>query len=209
MTEHYYTKTPGVAHDEKQVIFEALGLRFQCATDAGVFSRDGLDMGTRILLEALPEPGGRALDLGCGWGAVGVVLGKRYPDLELVLTDVNERAAELARRNLRENGVKNARVLCGDGLAAVEGAFDLIALNPPIRAGKAVVYGLFAAAAGRLVPGGALYVVIRKQQGAESARKYLETVFASVERVARDKGYWVLRCAEPTQREEPRAESRD
>ena len=197
MTEHYYAKNPGAAHDERGVIFEILGLKLKCTTDSGVFSREGLDMGTRILLEALPELTGRALDLGCGWGPVGVALGKRYPGAELVLTDVNERAAELARRNLRDNGVTNARVVCGEGFENVEGAFDLIALNPPIRAGKAVIYGLFADAAARLRAGGTLYIVIRKQQGAESAQKYLKTIYGEVERVSRDKGYWVLRCAEP------------
>ena len=197
MTEHYYAKNPGAAHDERRVIFETLGLKLQCTTDSGVFSREGLDTGTRILLEALPEVSGRALDLGCGWGPVGVALGKRYPAARLVLTDVNERAAELARRNLRENGVTNAQVVCGEGFESVEGAFDLIALNPPIRAGKAVIYGLFADAAAHLAEGGALYIVIRKQQGAESAQRYLQTLYREVERVARDKGYWVLRCAEP------------
>ena len=197
MMEHYYTKNPGVEHDERRVIFEILDMKLQCTTDSGVFSREGLDMGTRILLEALPEVKGRALDLGCGWGPVGVALGKKYPAAELVLTDVNERAADLARRNLRDNGVTNASVVCGEGFESVEGAFDLIALNPPIRAGKAVIYELFADAAAHLKPGGALYIVIRKQQGAESAQKYLQTIYRDVERVARDKGYWVLRCAEP------------
>ena len=197
MAEHYYAKNPGVAHDERRVIFEVLGLKLECVTDSGVFSREGLDMGTRILLEALPEASGRVLDLGCGWGPVGVALGKRYPAAELVLTDVNERAAELAERNLRDNGVRNARVVCGEGFENVEGTFDLIALNPPIRAGKAVIYELFANAAARLNADGALYIVILKQQGAESAQKYLETIYRDVERVARDKGYWVLRCAEP------------
>ena len=197
MTEHYYAKNPGVAHDEHRVIFEVLGLRIQCTTDSGVFSREGLDMGTRILLEALPEASGRVLDLGCGWGPVGVALGKKYPEAKLVLTDVNERAAELAERNLRDNGVRGAQVIRGEGFENVEGTFDLIALNPPIRAGKAVIYDLFANAAARLNAGGALYIVIRKQQGAESAQKYLKTIYRDVERVARDKGYWVLRCAEP------------
>ena len=197
MTEHYYAKNPGVAHDDRRVIFEVLGLKIQCTTDSGVFSREGLDMGTRILLEALPEVSGRALDLGCGWGSVGVALGRKYPEAELVLTDVNERAVELARRNLRENGVGGAQAVCGDGFEKVEGAFDLIALNPPIRAGKAAIYELFANAAARLRAGGALYIVIRKQQGAESAQKYLKTIYRDVERVARDTGYWVLRCAEP------------
>lgn len=195
MSEHYYTSAPSVEHDERSVIFEVLGGRFRCTTDSGVFSRDGLDMGTRILLEALPEMEGRVLDLGCGWGPVGVVLGKTYPAAEILLTDVNERAAQLARRNLRENGVDNAQVVTGDGFAAVTGLFDSIVLNPPIRAGKAVIYAMFESARDYLSENGALYIVIRKQQGAESAEKYLKTLYADVERIAREKGYWVLRCA--------------
>ena len=196
MTEHYYTQTPGAAHDEKQVIFEVLGLRLQCTTDAGVFSRDGLDMGTRILLEALPPLSGRILDLGCGWGPVGTALGRKYPDAQILLSDVNERAVELAGRNLRSNGVTNAAVVQGDGYEAVEGRFDAIVLNPPIRAGKGVIYALFEGARAHMTDGGALYIVIRKQQGAESAEKYLRTLYGSVERICREKGYWVLRCAE-------------
>ena len=202
MTQHYYTQNPEVEHDLRQVIFEVLGLRLNCTTDAGVFSRDGLDMGTRILLEALPELHGRILDLGCGWGPVGTALGKRYPGAQIVLTDVNSRATELAARNLAANGVTNAAVVQGDGFAAVEGGFDAIVLNPPIRAGKAVIYALFAEAAKHLRADGALYIVIRKQQGAESAQKYLSSIYADVERIAREKGYWVLRCADPEKKHE-------
>lgn len=202
MTQHYYTQNPDVEHDLRQVIFEVLGLRLNCTTDAGVFSRDGLDMGTRILLEALPELHGRILDLGCGWGPVGTALGKRYPGAQIVLTDVNSRATELAARNLAANGVANAAVVQGDGFAAVEGGFDAIVLNPPIRAGKAVIYALFAEAAKHLRADGALYIVIRKQQGAESAQKYLSSIYADVERIAREKGYWVLRCARPEEQHE-------
>lgn len=202
MTQHYYTQNPEVEHDLRQVIFEVLGLRLNCTTDAGVFSRDGLDMGTRILLEALPELHGRILDLGCGWGPVGTALGKRYPGAQIVLTDVNSRATELAARNLAANGVANAAVVQGDGFAAVEGGFDAIVLNPPIRAGKAVIYALFAEAAKHLRADGALYIVIRKQQGAESAQKYLSSIYADVERIAREKGYWVLRCARPEEQHE-------
>lgn len=193
--EHYYSENPNAAHDERTVIFEALDEKLTCVTDAGVFCRDGLDMGTRVLLETLPEARGRVLDLGCGWGAVGIVLGKKYPGARIVMTDINSRAVELAVRNLRSNGVANAQVLQGDGFEYVDGNFDLIALNPPIRTGKQAIYAMFAASAKRLNPGGALYIVIRKQQGAESAEKYLNTIFESVERVSRDKGYWVLKCA--------------
>lgn len=196
MAEHYYTQNPETEHDEKQVIFEVLGAQFKCTTDAGVFSRDGLDMGTRILLEALPEMQGRILDLGCGWGPVGVALGKKYPDAQILMSDVNERAVQLAKRNLEQNGVKNAKTVQGDGYEAVDGRFDAIVLNPPIRTGKSVIYGMFENARAHLAQDGALYIVIRKQQGAESAEKYLKTLYAGVERICREKGYWVLKCTE-------------
>ena len=193
MPDHYYTENPNSAHDERRIALRALGNDLTFVTDAGVFSRDGLDRGTEVLLEALPPLEGRVLDLGCGWGAVGVALGKRYPALDIVMTDINSRAVELARRNLAENGV-TAAVLQGDGFDAVEGRFDAIVTNPPIRAGKAVIYGLFARARDYLEPDGALYVVIRKQQGAPSALKYLKEVYARAETVDRGSGFHVLRA---------------
>ena len=193
MSEHYYTENPLSAHDERQLRLTALGNALVFTTDAGVFSRDGLDRGTEVLLEALPPLSGRVLDLGCGWGAVGVALGKRYPALEIVMTDINRRAVELARRNLAANGVR-AEAVQGDGFSAVEGAFDAIITKPPIRAGKAVIYGLFAEARAHLLPGGALYVVIRKQQGAPSALKYLKEAYARAEIIDRGSGFHVIRA---------------
>ena len=193
MPDHYYTENPNSAHDERQVTLTALGRVLTFTTDAGVFSRDGLDRGTEVLLEALPPLSGRVLDLGCGWGAVGVTLAAKYPELEVVMTDVNRRAAELARRNLAQNGARG-EVLCGDGFAPVEGRFDAIVTNPPIRAGKAVIYGLFAQARDYLKPGGALYIVIRKQQGAPSALKYLREIYAGAEIIDRGSGFHVIRA---------------
>ena len=193
MPDHYYTENPNSAHDERRIALRALGNDLTFVTDAGVFSRDGLDRGTEVLLEALPPLEGRVLDLGCGWGAVGVALGKRYPALNIVMTDINSRAVELARRNLAENGV-TAAVLQGDGFDAVEGRFNAIVTNPPIRAGKAVIYGLFARARDYLEPDGALYVVIRKQQGAPSALKYLKEIYSRAETVDRASGFHVLRA---------------
>ena len=192
MSEHYYTADPASAHDERRVSVRALGRELTFTTDAGVFSRDGLDRGTLALLEALPPLSGRVLDL--GWGAVGAFLGAANPALSLVLTDVNRRAAALARRNLAENGVKG-EVVEGDGFEAVEGVFDAIVTNPPIRAGKAVIYGLFDQARSFLKPGGALYLVIRKQQGAPSALKYLKTIYDEAEVIDHSAGFWVLRAA--------------
>ena len=194
MPDHYYTAQPGSAHEERRFQAELLGETLTFRTDAGVFSKAGVDAGTKLLIEALPPLSGRVLDLGCGWGPVGTTLGKRYPDLRIVMTDINERAADLARENARLNGVKNAEVVSGDGYAAVSGRFSAVITNPPIRAGKQVIYGLFAEARDYLEPGGCLYIVIRKQQGAPSAIKYLEGIYRDVEIIARGGGYWVLRA---------------
>ncbi len=194
MSEHYYTENPRSAHDERQIEVKALGRTLRFTTDAGVFSRDGLDRGTEVLLNALPELEGRVLDLGCGWGAVGVSLGAKDPGLEIVMTDLNARAVELARRNLLQNGVR-AEVLQGDGFAPVTGTFDAIVTNPPIRAGKAVIYGLFDRARDFLNPGGSLYVVIRKQQGAPSALRHLQEQYKTAGVVERGGGFWVIRAS--------------
>ncbi len=193
MSDHYYTENPTSAHDERHFALNLLGEDLTFTTDAGVFSRDGLDRGTRLLLEALPELTGRVLDLGCGWGAVGVALGRKYPALDIVMTDINSRAVELARRNLAANGVR-AEVVQGDGFQSVTGDFDAVVTNPPIRAGKAVIYGLFAGAREHLRPGGALYAVIRKQQGAPSALKYLRETYDGAEVIDRGAGFHVIRA---------------
>lgn len=192
MTEHYYTENPSSAHALRRVSFEALGNRLEFDTDAGVFSRDGLDRGTEVLLNALPPLSGRILDLGCGWGALGIALGKRYPELDIVMTDINSRAVELVQQNLRLNGIR-ALVVQGDGFEAVEGPFDAIITNPPIRAGKAVIYDLFDRAREFVSPKGALYVVIRKQQGAPSALRHLAETWPNAEVIDRASGYWVIK----------------
>lgn len=195
MNEFYYSAEPTSAHAEREIEIEALGVRSRCLTDAGVFSRDGLDTGTRAMLEALPELHGRVLDLGCGWGPVGVTLARKYPECEIVMTDVNHRAVELSRRNLARNGAK-AEVVQSDGFENVTGMFDFILTNPPIRAGKAVIYRLFAEAKEHLADDGALILVIRKQQGAASAQKYLQTLFPTVTLLDRTAGFHILQ-AEP------------
>ena len=196
MSDHYYSSAPQSAHRFASCAYEYRGAEVRFTTDAGVFSRDGVDFGTHTLLSALPDDmTGDVLDLGCGWGAVGVTVGKRYPACRVTMCDINQRAAELAEQNARDNGV-DAQVIVSDGLTAVPGSFDFVLTNPPIRAGKQVIYGLFAAARERLNPGGRLYLVIRRQQGADSAVKYLKTLFGSVETIERKGGFHVICCRE-------------
>ena len=143
------------------------------------------------------EDGMKALDMGCGTGALGVTLSKANPGVTLTMADINERAVSLAKDNASRNGVV-ADTLQSDGFGALLGrVFDLIVTNPPIRAGKAIIYRMFADGARALAPGGALVLVIRKQQGAPSAKTYLQTLFAKVGVIARESGYWIIRCEEP------------
>lgn len=198
MPEHYYTGEPSSAHDLRTVILRCGGRELTCQTDAGVFSRNHLDPGSALLLEAVYDEtpadfAGRTLDLGCGWGAVGLSLACKYPRAELALCDINSRALALAEQNFAQNRLRAAFFL-SDGLARVPGSFALIAINPPIRAGKAVIYRLFDESRDRLETGGALFVVIRKQQGAASALARLREIFIAAEVVARGGGYWVIRA---------------
>ena len=195
MNDHYYTRDPRSESRPAECAFTWRGEDLVFRTDAGVFSRGELDEGTRILLDALPETmEGDVLDLGCGWGAIGISLKKRYPALRVVMADVNLRALELSRENAARN-VAEVECAESDGMAALTGrTFDAVVTNPPIRAGKAVIYRMFAEAAEALRVGGSLYLVIRKQQGAESALRYLQTLYRKTEKLDRSKGYWVIRA---------------
>ena len=195
MNDHYYTRDPQSLSRPAECKFSYRGEELVFQTDAGVFSRGEVDTGTRLLLEALPETmNGEILDLGCGWGVIGISIAKKWPETRVTMADVNLRALELSRENAKRN---HAEVVCAesDGMAAFAGRqFDAIVTNPPIRAGKQVIYKMFSDAAAALKEGGALYLVIRKQQGAESCIRFLETVYTRVEKLDRSGGFWVLRA---------------
>lgn len=195
-TQQYFADQPKSTSDAKPFLLEWRGRSFKFYTDHGVFSKGELDRGTKVLLDALPkEFSGKFLDLGCGWGAVGLMIKAFNPDASITLCDVNQRAVSLARRNAKENRL-SVDIFISDGMQNVTGSFDVIALNPPIRAGKETIYRLFKEAAEKLCEHGSLYIVIRKQQGADSAQKYLSTLFGSVCMVSREAGYHVFECKE-------------
>lgn len=194
MNDHYYSAAPASEHKYQTAEWTYRGHALRFTTDAGVFSKGEVDYGTATLLKVLPEQmTGRVLDLGCGWGAVGVSIGKANPGCDIVMSDVNRRALELSEKNAKANGVA-VRVVESDGLKSIDGSFDYIVTNPPIRAGKQVIYQMFADSAQKLTENGQLFLVIRKQQGAESALKYLKTIFDDVETVEKSGGFWVIRC---------------
>jgi len=194
MNDHYYSQTPTSESRPVSASFSYRGHELTLMTDAGVFSRGELDNGTRILLEALPQKlSGRILDLGCGWGPVGICVGLENPDAQIVFSDVNERALSLTQQNAAKYHV-GGTFLQSDGFSAIDGTFDCVITNPPIRTGKQVIYQMFSDAQQCLVTGGELYIVIRKQQGAESAKKYLQTLFEDVSVIDKSGGYWIIRC---------------
>ncbi|MGQ0797086.1 MAG: class I SAM-dependent methyltransferase, partial [Methanobacteriota archaeon] len=161
-----------------------------------VFSRGRLDRGTELLIEALEVgPCETILDLGCGYGAIGVVAARLADGGHAVLTDVNERALGLARKNLEANRVTNAEVRAGDLYDPVASLrFDHILCNPPIRAGRAVVDRIVQDAPSHLLDGGRLWLVARTKQGAEAIRKRMARTFGTAEVVRRGSGYKVLRA---------------
>jgi 16S rRNA (guanine1207-N2)-methyltransferase len=193
MTDHYYTHSPQAKRDPRVIQVAVRDIELELQTDNGVFSKAGLDEATRRLLEQVWLPSDAfVLDLGCGYGPVTAVLGKVYPDSRWVLVDVNERALELAALNTAMFG-ERCQTICSDGIPPdlVEVFTDVI-LNPPIRAGKAVVYRLFEDAHRALQMGGRLWVVIQKKHGAPSAYAELENRFSEVETVYRKSGYFVF-----------------
>ena len=195
MGEHYSTRRPRSDHRLATVAVEVRGLRLQIRTDAGVFSRGRLDRGTELLLEAADlGPCEFILDLGCGYGVLGIAAAKLSEDGRVILTDVNERAVGLAKANLRANGVENAEVRAGDLYEPVQGlSFDHILCNPPLREGRAVVDRIVSEAPTHLLEGGRLWLVARTRQGADALRDRMARAFGNAEVVRRGSGYKVLR----------------
>jgi len=199
MVEHYFSPNPSVGTDPHLIEDTVCGISLTFVTDGGVFSRNRIDFGSRLLAETMTiAEGSSVLDLGCGYGVLGIVAAKVTPDGLVTMVDVNERATGLAMLNCSRNGVANVNVLQSDGFSRLEGMrFDCILTNPPIRAGKKVVHSFFADSAKHLQPNGALWVVIQKKQGAPSAKKKLQEIYSAVDDLARDAGYHVFRCRIP------------
>ena len=193
MTEHYFTKHPASRGGRATFTVTLRGHELHLTTEAGIFSRSRVDPGTRLLIRRLEiDPTDTVLDLGCGYGVVGVVAAMLAPQGRVTLVDINQRAVALAQENLRANGVENADAIQGDAFAPVAGRrFNVIALNPPIRAGNAVVHRLIGQARDHLEPDGRFYLVGRTQQGVVRLAAKMAEVFGQVHEVAKGGGYRV------------------
>lgn len=188
----YYAENPDSAHDIHELKVTLLGQSFTFLTDSGVFSKKMVDYGSQVLLNTLDfEKGKTLLDLGCGYGPLGISLAK-VQGVKPTMVDINNRAIDLAKQNAQKNGVE-ADIFQSDIYEKVNGTFDYIISNPPIRAGKQVVHTIISESINYLKVGGNLTIVIQKKQGAPSAKAKMEEVFGNVEILKRDKGYYILR----------------
>jgi 16S rRNA (guanine1207-N2)-methyltransferase len=197
MSEHYYSRTQKVESDPKFWDFTLRKSSFRFKTDNGVFSKREVDFGSRILIESfiMPDVEGQVLDVGCGYGPIGLSIAKEFSNRIVHMVDVNERAIELAKENAHLNKIANVHIYESDRLLNVKGdTFAAILTNPPIRAGKQTVHDIFEQSFEHLAPNGELWVVIQKKQGAPSALEKLKTLFTDVETVDKAKGYFIIKA---------------
>lgn len=191
---HYFSDNTDLPHNYRRIDFNFNNLNFIFNSDSGVFSKTEVDYGTYVLLNVVKEQDikGKVLDLGCGYGVVSIVLSKLF-DIKAIGVDINPRAVNLSKENAKLNKV-DVNYFVSDGYSNVEDKFDEILVNPPIRAGKQVIYKMFNDSYDHLNTNGNLWVVIRKQQGANSAVNEIMSKFNNCQVIEKKKGFWILKA---------------
>jgi 16S rRNA (guanine1207-N2)-methyltransferase len=193
-SQHYFSAQPQARSREQRIAVEVRGISFGLWTDKGMFSPDHVDRGSlNLAKEVQLRPGMRVLDWGAGYGFLGCLLARLYPDCPVVMAEINERAAALAERNARELGLAQVRVIVGPAPASLgDERFDCLVSNPPLRAGRAAVEEVIDDAVTRLNPGGELWLVIPTNKGAKRYLAYLQERFAEARTVSINGGFRVL-----------------
>lgn len=192
---HYFTDNRQLAQNRKDLSFRFSCFNLSFVSDNGVFCKDKIDEGSIVLLKVLEKQtlGHKILDMGCGYGVIGITLKKCFPESCVDMVEVNPRAMELAMMNAKKNNCE-VNVFESDVYSNVKDCdYSDIVTNPPIRAGKQVIYKIFKEAYDHLRLNGCLWIVIRKSHGALSAKRYLEEVFGNCEILEREKGYFILK----------------
>ena len=192
----YFDNDVTIKSKDIDVKFSILDKKFSLKSDNGVFSKDRLDRGSEVFIKTLLSLnlGQEVLDLGCGIGVVGLSLA-HFNHANYTFIDVNERAVELTKTNIKRlNLSSRCRALVSNIFENVNDSFDSILLNPPIRAGKKVIYQMYQDSYEHLNSGGSLFIVIRVKQGALSSFKFLQTIYKDVKVIDHDKGYQIIRC---------------
>lgn len=190
---HYFENDATLEKNEKKHFVELKGKHFIFWTDSGVFSKKGLDFGTRTLLESFleTERSGKILDFGCGYGPIGIIIAKLSKS-NVTMIDINQRSLAMAQKNALENNVQ-VSIKESNFYEQIEGQYDYIVTNPPIRVGKEALYQILIDAANFLKDTGELWFVIHKDQGAKSTAKNME-LYYQVEVITKNKGFYIIRC---------------
>jgi 16S rRNA G1207 methylase RsmC len=194
MTEHYFTEKPKSKIDLGIIRTYLRGRLFEFLTASGVFSKTRIDLGTRLLIESmnLPEKG-YALDIGCGYGPVGIVAAVYNPDIHVVLTDLNERALWLTKENAKRNKAENVEIRKGFLYEPVKDMkFETILSNPPTTAGMKIVLPIIEQAPQHLIEGGLLQIVVRSKISGKRLTTKIKETFGNIQILARQSGYRVL-----------------
>lgn len=190
--KHYFTDNTDLKSEQSQFIFRFHKYDLLFTSDNGVFSKNMIDYGSRVLLDNIEITKEKTLlDVGCGYGTFGICLNKVYSHLNVDMVDVNDRALGLAKLNAKNNNI-HANIYKSFIYENVQGSYDVIVTNPPVRAGKEVVTTILQESIEHLNENGSLWVILQKKQGAPSAKKKMEEVFGNCEIVKRDKGYYLL-----------------
>ena len=193
--EHYFTNNPTSKSEERLIEYRIKDKIIKFISDNGVFSKGHVDIATNFMLNVITEENisGKVLDVGCGYGAIGITLSKFF-DIEVTMLDINERALALANKNVKLNHLENIKIIESDGFEKITDEYDYIITNPPIRAGKAVIYKMYEDAYKHLKNGGKLYLVINKKHGAPSTKEYLTQIFGNCEILDKKTGFHVMMC---------------
>ena len=191
---HYFENDQTLPSNLKKTIANIFNQNFIFYTDNGVFAKKGLDFGSKLLLESLSleELEGPILDVGCGYGVLGIIINKKT-NLNIDMVDVNKRALHLAKRNIKENKCLNVNVFESNCYQNIIKKYKTIITNPPIRAGKKIVYEILFSARNYMDSGGSLYLVIRKEQGAPSVISDLKKYY-DVTIINKSKGFFIIRA---------------
>lgn len=198
MSNHYYSeKQDELKSNPNNYTFNFRNNKMIFTSDIGVFSKKYIDFGSYTLIDAFAPDSSKKtlLDVGCGYGPIGITLSKLYPYLNIKMIDINERAVSLAKKNIEQNKAQNVEVLKSNIYEKIneDEKYDYILTNPPIRAGKKVIYEIYDGALKHLNENGQLWVVIQKKQGAPSTISHLEEKFCNCEVVCKEKGYFILK----------------
>ena len=199
---HYFDLDPSLASKERNIEYVIDGRVITLVSDNGVFSKDKIDEGSLAFLKVLVplRLSGRILDLGCGYGPIGLTIAITSPTARVDLADINTRALALCNRNAQNLNLSDrTNVIESNIYSNIEGPYDSIVVNPPIRAGKQVTYAMYEGAKQCLIDGGSLYIVIRKAQGALSASEYIKSIFGNCTLIDRSKGYYIYQAIKEQQ----------